>query len=357
MGKRPPKDGTIRQADKNILLVDGNSLFKVSYHGAKNMYNQNGDHIGGIYQFLTQLRKTLSEGLYHQVFTFWDGNKGGKLRWNVYKDYKANRNKDFINGSVPVEDDEIEQEEQKAAIRDYLEELFIRQFSHPEVESDDFIAYFCKQKKDNEKITIITGDADICQLIDDDVRVFYLKTGVKTYVTKENFTKHFDYPLENLLVHKILLGDKSDFIKGVKGLGDKTFKEHFPEFFEKPMTLEDVIDKAKRLNQERIDGKLKPLKVFDNIINGVTNGCQGDKLYEINEQIINLKKPLLTSESLEDVNVLIDGEIDPEGRSVKNVYNFLKRDGIDKVLGEDRFTNYLFPFKKLMEREIKSIII
>jgi 5'-3' exonuclease len=357
MGKRPPRNGTIKEADKNILLVDGNSLFKVSYHGAKDMYNQKGTHIGGIYQFLTQLRKTLTEGLYHQVYVFWDGNKGGKLRWNVYKDYKANRNKDYINGSVPVDDEEIKQEKQKGLIWDYLEELFIRQLSHPEVESDDFIAYFCNQKKENEKITIITGDADICQLIDTDVKVFYLKTGVKTYITKDNFTDYFDYPLGNLLTHKILCGDKSDFIKGVKGLGDKTFKEHFPEFFERVMSLEEVIDKAKRLNQERIDEKLKPLKVFENIVNGVTNGCQGDELYKINELIINLKKPLLTDEALENVNNLIDAPIDPEGRSVKNVYSLLKGDGIDKVLGEERFANYLFPFKKLMEREIKNNII
>jgi 5'-3' exonuclease len=353
VAKRPPKNGTT-QIKKNILLVDGNSLFKVSYHGAKYSYNQRQEHIGGIYQFLTHLRKLLNENLFHQVFVFWDGNKGGKLRWEVYKDYKANRNKDFIHGSKAMEPEEIEQEEQKAAIRDYLEELFVRQISHPIVESDDFIAYFCNQRKANEKITIMTGDADICQLINEDVQVYFLKQGVKTFVTPTNFKKYFSFPLENLLTHKILMGDSSDNIKGVKGLGEKTFKEHFPEFYERPMTLDEVIEKAKRLNEERVENKKKPLQVLTNIVNGITNGCQGGRLYEINRQIIDLGKPLLTEDAIKEVNTLIDGELNPEGRSIKNVYKMLRENGIDKELGEERFTNYLFPFKKLMEREIKN---
>ena len=87
MAKRPPKSGT-KQVNKNILLVDGNSLFKVSYHGAKYSYNKDGEHIGGIYQFITHLRKLLNENIFHNVYVFWDGNRGGKLRWDVYNEIR-----------------------------------------------------------------------------------------------------------------------------------------------------------------------------------------------------------------------------------------------------------------------------
>ena len=75
----------------NILLVDGNSLFKRSILGAKNVFNRDGIHIGGIYQFITVLRKLIDENLYHHVFVFWDGELSGQLRYNLYKDYKSNR--------------------------------------------------------------------------------------------------------------------------------------------------------------------------------------------------------------------------------------------------------------------------
>lgn len=358
MGKRPPRNGKLIK-DENILLVDGNSLFKVSYHGAKNMYNSRNEHIGGIFQFLTHLRKLMNENMFHKVIVFWDGNKGGKLRYDVYSDYKISRNKDYINGSIPTEPEEIAQEKQKRRVWQYLEELSIRQLSESEVESDDFIAYLCINKKENQKITICSGDADLSQLVNDDVTMYYLKkfNGINYMITPDNFEKYFKFHRENVLLWKMLTGDSSDDIKGVKGLGEKTLLKHFPEIAEKPITLEYVIDKAKALQAERLDNKQSRIQVLDNIINGVTNGVQGDKLYEINEYIINLKKPLLTESAVEDVNQLMESEIDPKGRSIKNAYIKLKENGINEVLGEARFVDYLLPFKKLIERERNNRVL
>ena len=82
----PPKDGS-RVKVLNTLLVDGNALFKTGYFGAKSEYNRQGEHVGGVYQFITVLRKLLNEDLYHQVYVFWDGKLSGKLRWEIYKEY------------------------------------------------------------------------------------------------------------------------------------------------------------------------------------------------------------------------------------------------------------------------------
>jgi len=56
----------------HTLLVDGDSLLKTAYHGAKDLYNK-GNHIGGIFQFLTMLRKVINENRFDKVFIFWDG--------------------------------------------------------------------------------------------------------------------------------------------------------------------------------------------------------------------------------------------------------------------------------------------
>lgn len=350
MKRRPPKNGKVQKI-KNTLLVDGNALYKRGFLGARNEYNRKGEHIGGIYQFITVLRKLLEENLFHQTYVFWDGEFSGKLRWSIYKDYKSGRGKDYINGTKP---EDLEEVAQRMVVFNYLEELYIRQLVHPEVESDDFIAYYCNTKEENEKITIVTSDRDLCQLINDDVRIYLLDK--KTYIDTSNYHEHFNHHYSNVALIKILCGDNSDSIKGVKRLGEGTLLKHFPELTEKKLELDDIIQKAKELQQERLDDKKKPLAVFDNIINGVTDGIQGDELYKINRMLVDLSRPLLTEDALEEINLLKDSPLS-EDRTIKNAYKMLKEDGIDIMLGESRYENYLLPFKKLMEREKKNNIL
>jgi hypothetical protein len=152
MNKRPPRNGEITLKIQNTLLVDGNALFKTGFFGAKGQYNQHGNHVGGIYQFLTTLRMVLDNDLYHRVYVFWDGNFSGKLRYEIYEPYKSGRGKDYKNGTQPIDESELAQRE---IIWEYLKEMYIRQLKHEIIEGDDFIAYYCLTKKENEKITIV----------------------------------------------------------------------------------------------------------------------------------------------------------------------------------------------------------
>ncbi len=349
MRKRPPKSGKVKKY-KNTLLVDGNALFKRGFIGARNEYNRNGKQIGGIYQFLTILRKLLTEDLYHKVFNFWDGEFSGKLRWDIYKDYKSGRGKDYVNGTKP---EDLEEVLQRGIVFNYLEELYIRQLLDACVESDDFIAYYCKLKKDDEKITIVTSDRDLCQLIDDNVRVYLLD--LKTYVDKYTFMYYFKYHYTNVALIKILCGDNSDSIKGIKRLGEGTLLKHFPELNKRKVTLDEILEKSKILQQERVNNKKKPLQIFDNIVNSITDGIQGKDIYQINTKLIDLTNPLLTEGSIKEMHDLMNSKLSDD-RSIKSVYKMLKKDGIDILLGEHRYNNYLLPFKKLIEREKKIIL-
>jgi DNA polymerase-1 len=346
MNRRPPKHGERTQI-LNTLLVDGNSLFKRSILGAKNVYNQNQEHIGGIYQFITVIRKLLDDDLYHKVIVFWDGKLSGKLRYNIYKEYKSNRNKDYENGTHPIDENELSQ---KIQIKRYLEELFIRQYEDEIVESDDLIAYVCNNKTKNEKITICTSDRDLCQLINEDVRIYILD--LKQYVTIDNYNQHFTHHHSNTTLIKILCGDNSDNIKGVKRLGEDTLIKHFPEIIDRPVTLDEIISKASQLQTERINNKQKPLQVFTNIVRGITDGVQGDKLYQINDRLVNLKKPLITDDVIDDLKMVIESPINPLGRDIKNAYEMMKIDGLDREI-HNNVSEYFLPFKKLIEREKK----
>jgi 5'-3' exonuclease len=346
MNRRPPKYGERTQI-LNTLLVDGNSLFKRSILGAKDVYNQKQEHIGGIYQFITVIRKLLDDDLYHKVIVFWDGKLSGKLRYDIYKEYKSNRNKDYENGTHPIDENELSQ---KIQIKRYLEELFIRQYEDEIVESDDLIAYVCNNKTENEKITICTSDRDLCQLIDDGVRIYILD--LKQYVTIQNYNQFFNHHYSNVSLIKTLCGDNSDNIKGVKRLGEDTLLKHFPELIDRPVTLDEIITKSSKLQTERVNNKQKPLQVFTNIVMGVTDGVQGDKLYQINDRLVNLKNPLITDEVVDDLKMLIESPINPVGRDIKNAYEMMKIDGLDREI-HNNVSEYFLPFKKLIEREKK----
>jgi len=349
VSKRPPRNGEKIEKVQNTLLVDGNALFKVGFFGAKSEYNQHGQHIGGLYQFLTILRMLLVADLYHKVYVFWDGNFSGKLRYEIYEPYKSGRGKDYKNGTQPIDESELNQ---RRLVWDYLNELYVRQLKHELIEGDDFIAYYCLTKKDNDKVTICTNDRDMAQLISNDVRIYFLD--LKQYVDLSNYSSYFCHHQENSVLLKTMVGDPSDSIKGIKGLGETKLISLFPEVKERKISVIEIIESAKKQQEERALKKQKPLKVLDNIIHGITDGVQGDRLYEINERLVNLKNPMLTEDGISELEQLIDGTLDSSGRDLNNVLIMMKRDGLDRTIGDNRYPEYLLPFKKLIDREINN---
>jgi 5'-3' exonuclease len=350
MNRRPSRNG--KNINKmNYLVVDGNSLFKRSFLGAKDVYNQKEEHIGGIYQFITVLRMLMNEDLYHKVIVVWDGELSGQLRYKIYNDYKSNRNKDYINGTHPVDEAELSQ---KIQIKRYLEELFIRQYEDKIVEGDDLIAYICNNKKSNETITICTSDRDLCQLIDENVRIYMFD--LRQYITLDNYNNYFKHHPSNAALIKIFCGDNSDCIKGIKRLGEDTLLKYFPEIANKSVTVSEIIDRAKELKIQRVNDKLKPLQVFENIIMKITDGIQGEKVYEINEKLVNLKNPMITDDVITELNEVINLPINPDGRDVKNVYKMMKEDGMDREI-KNYSIEYFMPFKRLIQREKNNQLI
>jgi 5'-3' exonuclease len=345
-GVTPSKRGSGIVIDKkpNVLLVDGNALYKTGYHGAKNEFNSRGEHIGGVYQFITVLRKLLNENLYHKVFVFWDGEFSGKLRHFLYPHYKLNRGKDYVNGTRP--EDDKDQIIERAMVQEYLEELFIRQLEDKVVEADDFIAYYCKKKKQSENITIVSNDRDLCQLIDDNVRMYLCDK--KVFITLDNYQEYFTHKKENSVLIKVMSGDSSDNIKGIQGVKEKTLLKYFPELTQERLTIDDVVKKAELIQENRKKEKKKPLKALHNIIYGVTDGIQGSQLYEINNKLVDLSYPLVTPEAQNEIDNLMDTPLSTEDRGIKNAYMLMKRDGIDRLINN---MDYLLPFKKLIERE------
>ena len=286
----------------------------------------------------------LNENRFDRVYVFWDGTFSGRLRYDIYKDYKSNRDKDFYNETPPSE---IDLYLQKERVISYCEELFIRQYRHEIVEADDSIAYYVKNMSEDENVVIMSNDRDLCQLINERVSVYVIN--LKKIVTIENYLVDFDHHPSNLKLIKTITGDVSDNIKGILGVSEKTLVKFFPEIMEKTLTLEYIFSKIEDIQKER---KTR-LKTLDNILNKVTKGSQKEMIYEVNDKIIDLENPLLTEESKSDLDYLFNTSIDPEGRENKNVINMMIEDGLMWAIpgGRDGYIKFLQPFLSIIKKE------
>jgi 5'-3' exonuclease len=325
------------------LLVDGDNLFKIGFHGVKELYN-GGDHLGGIYHFINILRKFLEEHNHDKVVVFWDGDSNSSIRKSIYPQYKANRRQDM---------NEYKYEsylQQKARVKQYLEEIFVRQVEMINNEADDLIAYYTNISKD-EQIIIFSADKDLTQLISERVTIYsptskqYFKNGDKITINK------VDIPHTNVLLTKILTGDKSDNIDGIELLGEKTLVKLFPELLEKSCTIEEILDIA-RNNQQ----KKKP-KALENILTGRTKfGILGEQFYQTNKKIVDLHNPLITDDGKVLVEQIHTDTIDPTDRGYKNLMRMMMEDGLFKYLpkNDEAWVNFLRPFMKLTRKEKRN---
>ena len=267
----------------------------------------------------------------------WDGERGGSLRLDYYPEYKGNRPR-FFDENYEI---------QKLRVKAYAEDLFLRQYEHPDCESDDLLAYYCLNKKKSEEVIIYTNDRDLCQMITDEVSIFLADK--KVLVGIGNYSWYFQHYYDNAGVVKIIEGCSTDNIKGIDGVTENTLLTHFPEIKDRKVTLEEILEKAVVLKEE------KKLKVFDSLIEGKTKGVHKGNVYEINKIIIDLHQPLLTVEAKEEVLNLINLPLNPEGRDYKNVLKMMFEDGVMYAIpgGENGYVNFLEPFIRLSKKEKK----
>jgi len=360
---------------KITLAVDGNGLLKQSFHGNTITHEDNKfGYIGATQTFITIIRKMIREYNVNKVIVFWDGLNGGKLRYNIYPYYKEKRNKNW-NGDdeLVLTDGDIKKMEffqknkneeamilfQKLRIQQYCEELFIRQYEFPQIESDDSIAYYVKYfKESDEEVIIYSGDEDMFMLIDyDNVSVYSAQK--KQIVNKYNFDILFhDYNYKNVALIKAITGCTSDNVYGVDSIGVKTLLKHFPELKDKKCDIDFILTKAKEINSNR----KKPLVALENLIEGKTsvnieNILNGKHLFDLNYKLVNLldAETFMTDEAIEHLELVTTALIDPENRGGKNIIKLMMEDGFIKYIprGADGYSDFLKQFLLVVNSEKK----
>lgn len=326
----------------DVLLVDGDNLLTIGFHGVKN-YFYKGKHIGGIYHFLNTLRKSFDTYHLDKIVVFWDGEEGSQTRRKIYPDYKLNRKQ-----RIKSEEELSSYLYQRNRIKQYLEELYVRQGEYQFCETDDAIAYY-SQHSPNENKIIFSSDGDLTQLVSNNTKI-YNPSHHKLYGVNDSIIyEHEEILIENVKIVKMLCGDKSDNISGIRFMGIKKLLTLFPELKTTPLTIEDVVEKSKLL----FEGNKNNITI-NNLLTGVTKfGIFGDEFFFINKKIVSLEYPFLTDEAVENIESLINDKLDPEGRSYKNTMKMMIEDGIFNVLpkSDDVWLKFLNPFLRLTRKE------
>jgi 5'-3' exonuclease len=236
---------SVTHLNDRVLIVDGLNTFIRSF-AVNPSINDDGMHIGGLVGFLKSIRYTCNVLKPSRCIIVFDGKDGSKRRRKIYPDYKQNRkvrsklNRNVDWGTAP-QDEEQSMKQQMGRIIEYLEQLPLTLICVDGIEADDTMAYLSQQLLPKDDIILMSTDKDFLQLVDERVKV-WSPTKKKLY-DKKTVMEEFGIPSHNILTYRILDGDKSDNIKGVRGVGIKTIQKFLPD-----IVSEEKFDVRKLIN-------------------------------------------------------------------------------------------------------------
>ena len=241
---------------EKVILIDGNNiLFRSYYATAYNgnvMKNSKGFPTNALYGLVNTMNKIIEEEKPTYIMCAFD--KGKTFRHEKYENYKGGRME------TP---DELKQQFPKA--RELVQSMGINYFEIDNYEADDIIGTFakkCNNNKDYDAV-IISSDKDLLQLITDEVEVKLLKQVGNIRMTHQEFLNTYGIEPPRMVDLKALMGDSSDNIPGVKGIGEKTALGLLQEYKTLDNIYENINNIKGKLKDKLIEGKESAYQSFD----------------------------------------------------------------------------------------------
>ena len=283
---------------ERILFIDGLNLFFRNF-AVMNMVNPDGVHIGGLGGFFRSLGAMIRQIDPTQVYVVFDGAGSANNRKNINPLYKSGRDLQRITNWDAFDDKQDEDDskvDQMVRVIQYLKTLPVKTVSIDKVEADDIISYLSGVviNDPKDKAFIVSSDKDFIQLVNDNIIVY--RPMEKEYYTEQTVIDKYKMSPKNFILHKTLLGDNSDKIKGVKGLGEKGLYKKFPELMERDMDLQDIFSIC--------EAKFKDHVVYARVLQNM------DEM-ENNYKIMNLENPMLSTREKEYLDKLVSSDIPP----------------------------------------------
>ena len=247
---------------KRLLIIDGQNMFIRNYVMSPQL-DINGHPIGGLTGFMRSLQKEVRRAKSDRVVVCWEGPGGSQKRREKNKNYKVGRKAPRLNREYEFATPEEEREnkyDQLLKLTEYLEQLPVLQLSLENVEADDIIAWLCHSAEyDDWQKLIISNDQDFLQLCDD--KTVLIRPGKNEQVLNKNkVLEQYNIHPRNFAWARSIVGDKSDNLEGVKGLGLPTVAKRFPFLSEnKDYGLEDILTHAEN-NKNKVKAFQKVLE-------------------------------------------------------------------------------------------------
>lgn len=244
---------------KRLMLIDGNSLLHRAFYALPPLTTKDGLHTNGVYGFLTMIYKMLDEYNPEYIGVAFD-RKGPTFRHKEYEDYKAGRKK------TP---DELGM--QFAVLKEVLDKLNIYRIEMEGFEADDLVGTLAKHGEENDfEVIVFTGDRDYLQLVSEKTKVLITKKGITNLEIYDEaaMLERYELTPQQFIDLKGLMGDKSDNIPGVPGIGEKTGIKLIKEY----KSIEAIYD-----NLEKISGK----KLKENLAENMQQAFMSKRLATI----------------------------------------------------------------------------
>jgi len=286
-----PEDRQIRyHQNSRVLIVDGLNTFLRSF-SAINKSNVSGHHIGGLTGFLRSIGYLVKLHSPTRVIIVFDGEDGSTSRKFIFPEYKGKRDKKRTVNFKSFNNVDEEQEakyNEMVRLMDYLNFLPVTCMCIDKLEADDIIGYLAnkiyKDYEDSQTI-IVSTDTDFLQLVNDRVKVFSPKK--KRMYNEEAVIQDYNVHPSNFLLYKTLIGDDSDNIPGVEGIGEKNVTVLFEILKENSeKKLQDLYDICENPPKKSV--------LYERILNSSNR-------VEIFYKIMNLKEPTICDSDIDDI--------------------------------------------------------
>ena len=280
---------------ERYMLIDGLNLFFRNFSVIRAV-NPDGAHIGGLGGFFRSLGFLIKHIQPTQVYVVFDGVGSSNNRKNIIPEYKSNRNVNRItNWDIfdNIEEEDQAKVDQITRIIQYLKTLPVKTVSIDKVEADDIIAYLAQTlpTKPDDRAFIVSSDKDYLQLVDENTVVY--RPIEKEFYVSQTVKDKFKVTPHNFLLYKLLMGDNSDGIPGIKGLGLKKLYKLFPELTEKNMSFDDLLDLCEE--------KLKDHVIYARVLHDI-------ELLENKYRVMDLSNPMMDDKDKMFIDKFVENE-------------------------------------------------